>query len=130
VDIADKASKNAYKKKYYTYPSGKTIECQGYEPFAFADLLKEGLTEEQIINGVKNVPPIPYEDETNKHHVHYPDIYIPNENRLIEVKSTWTAKKKQDNIYLKQQYAVKLGYKYEIWIYDGKGNKTIIKSTT
>ena len=51
------------------------------------------------------------------------DIFIPSENKCIEVKSTWTAKKKKDNIFLKQNAGKELGYKYEIWVYDCKGNK-------
>ena len=53
----------------------------------------------------------------------YVDIYIPSQNRCIEVKSTWTAKKNVHNIFLKQYAAKQLGYNYEIWVYDGKGNK-------
>ena len=49
------------------------------------------------------------------------DIFIPYQNRCIEVKSTWTAEKKKDNIFLKQQAGKELGYNYEIWVYDGKG---------
>jgi hypothetical protein len=37
------------------------------------------------------------------------------------VKSTWTAKKEKI-IYLKQKSAKELGYCYEIWVYDDKGN--------
>lgn len=32
-------------------------------------------------------------------------------------------KKKQDSINLKQEAAKELGYLYEIWVYDQKGNK-------
>lgn len=53
---------------------------------------------------------------------HYVDIFIPSQNRCIEVKSTWTAKKKKDNIYLKKEAGEKLGYKYDLWIFDQKGN--------
>ena len=45
------------------------------------------------------------------------------QNRCIEVKSTWTAKKKKDTILLKQKAAKELGYDYEIWIYDRKANR-------
>ena len=48
-------------------------------------------------------------------------IYLPNVNKCIEVKSTWTAEKKKDNIFLKQEAAKKLGYNYEIYVYDKKG---------
>lgn len=51
------------------------------------------------------------------------DIFIPMQNRCIEVKSTWTAEKGKDCIFLKQEAAKKLGYTYEIWVYDQKGNK-------
>ena len=43
------------------------------------------------------------------------------ENLCIEVKSIWTATKKQDCIFLKQQSAKELGYRYEIWVYRENG---------
>jgi DNA repair protein RadC len=105
-------------------PSGNIISCQGYEPFALNDLLqKELVKEEDIITGCKNVPEIWYNDDAGKKHRHFVDIFIPSQNRCIEVKSTWTAKKKQDNIYLKQNAGKELGYNYEIWIYNGKGER-------
>ena len=83
----------------------------------------DGQIEDEIKTGCKNVPTIWYNDENGKKHRHYVDIFIPSQNRCIEIKSTWTAKKKQDSIYLKQNAAKELGYKYEIWVYDGKGNR-------
>ena len=122
-EIAEKTSKNSYTRKKYILPSGKEIMCQGYEPFALDKLIKEEkITEEYIVTGFKNVPQIWYNDEQNKKHRHYVDIYIPSQNRCIEVKSTWTAEKKKDNIFLKQEAGKKLGYLYEIWVYNNKGN--------
>lgn len=43
------------------------------------------------------------------------------QNKCIEVKSTWTAEKKKDCIFLKQNAAKELGYNYEIWVYNSKG---------
>jgi hypothetical protein len=118
----EKASKNAYKKKEYKLPSGTTIYLQGYENYALDELLeKEKIKEEEIKYGSKNVPTIWYQDESGKKHRHYVDIFISSQNRCIEIKSTWTAEKKQDNIFLKQKAGKDLGYQYEIWIYDGKG---------
>jgi hypothetical protein len=119
----EKCSKNAYKLKEYTLPSGNIIKIQGYENYALDELLQDDILEEDIINGCKNVHEIWYEDENNKKHRHYVDIFIPSQNRCIEVKSTWTAKKKKDFIFLKQQAGKELGYNYEIWIYNGKGKK-------
>ena len=88
---------------------------------------EENISEEDIITGCRNVPQIWYNDEQNKKHRHYVDIYIPSQNRCIEVKSTWTAEKKKDNIYLKQDAAKELGYQYEIWIYNNKKELVEVK---
>ena len=40
------------KQKIFTYPSGKIIKCQGYEPFALTNLLNK-YNEEQIVT-IKN----------------------------------------------------------------------------
>lgn len=56
-----------------------------------------------------------------KNHRHYVDIFIPTQNRCIEVKSTLTAKLNEHNIYLKQESAkIRI---YEIWIYNEKEEK-------
>ena len=119
-EIAEKSSKNSYRKKSYVFPSGKEILCQGYEPFALDKLINEdNICEEDIVTGCKNVPEIWYNDN-NKKRRHYVDIFIQSQNRCIEIKSTWTAEKKKDNIYLKQNAGKELGYSYEIWIYNKK----------
>ena len=124
-EVMEKASKKAYKIKTYILPSGKEIKCQGYEPFALDEISK--LEEENnIITGAKNVPKIWYRDSENKKRRHYVDIFLPNKNKCIEVKSTWTLKDKKNKIFLKQKAAKELGYEYEIWVYDKKGNKVEI----
>ena len=122
-EVMDKCSKNAYKSKNYTLPSGNIIKFQGYENYALDELLQDGILEEDIINGCKNVPEIWYEDENGIKHRHYVDIFILSQKRCIEIKSTWTAEKKKDCIFLKQQAGKELGYEYEIWVYNGKGEK-------
>jgi hypothetical protein len=122
IEIMEKCSKNAYKLKDYILPSGKIIKTQGYESFAIDYLIKsDSVVENDIITGSKNVPTIWYNDENGKKHRHYVDIFIPSQNKCIEIKSTWTAEKKKDNIFLKQKAAKELLYKYEIWIYNKKG---------
>jgi len=121
-EIAEKAHKNSYKRKIYTLPSGNQIYCQGYEPFALNKLINEdNIFEEDIITGAKNVPTIWYNDISGKKHRHYVDIFIPSQNKCIEIKSIWTIKNKKDNIFLKQHTAKELGYNYEIWVYNNKG---------
>jgi hypothetical protein len=123
TDIMDKSSKAAYKLKEYIFPSGAIVKIQGYENFALDELIiNEKIDESDIIIGAKNVPVIWYNDETGKKHRHYVDIFIPSQNRCIEVKSTWTFTK--CGVLLKQKAAKELGYNYEIWVYDKKKNKT------
>jgi len=122
-EIYEKQTKNSYYLKDYTFPSGKIIKVQGYENYALNELVKENIDESNIITGSKNVPEIWYTDNIGKKHRHFVDIYIPSQNKCIEVKSTWTFKKQKDIVLLKQQAAKKLNYLYEIWIYDNKGDK-------
>jgi hypothetical protein len=123
TEFAEKSSKNCYKSKIFTFPSGNEIKCQGYEPFAFKELVENNINEIEIKTGAKNVPTIWYDDLNGKKHRHYVDIFVPLQNKCIEVKSTWTAEKKKDCIFLKQNAAKELGYEYEIWVYDNNGNK-------
>ena len=122
-ELIEKTINTSFNLKTFTFSSGNEIKCQGYEPFALEELIKNNIDENDIITGCKNVPSIWYNDESGKKHRHYVDIYIPNQNKCIEVKSIWTIKDKKANIFLKQKAAKELGYNYEIWVYDNKGNK-------
>jgi hypothetical protein len=124
-EIAEKMLNNSYNKKTFQFPSGKIINCQGYEVFALYDLInKEMLCETDIIVDRKLVPKIWYTDSNDIKHRHFVDIYIPSQNRCIEVKSNWTNNSK-NYVLEKQQAGIGLGLNYEIWIYDKKGNKII-----
>jgi len=111
-------------KKEYLFPSGRRQEIQGYEHFALNDLIiNEKINESDIIVGVNNVPEIWFFDKNNTKHRYYVDIFIPSQNRFIEVKSTYTYKRDEQINLLKQEASKKLGYNFEFWIYDNKGNK-------
>ena len=122
AEIAEKASSNGYKIKKYELPSGKIIKCQGYEPFALRDLVSLKINEDDIVNEKTKVPEIWF-NNNNKEHRYYVDIYIPSQNKCIEVKSIYTYKRYKQINLLKQEAAEKLGYNFEFWIYDNKGNK-------
>lgn len=122
-EIMEKTQKNAKKYKEFTMPSGEIRKVQGYEPFALKELL-EVYTEDQIKTNRTEVPRISYEVEGKKRY-HFPDIFIPHENKIVEVKSTWTYKCKEDNVLLKKKTCEDQGYVYEIWCFDGKGNKEV-----
>jgi len=119
--IFAKTIKSAYTKKNYILPSKKIIQIQGYEHFALDKLLIEDkVDEEDIITGIENVPEVWYYDKEGKKHRYYVDIYIPSKNLCIEVKSKYT---KDNTRFLveKQKSIEDLGYKYETWIFNTKG---------
>jgi len=117
------AKKNAYKRKPYIFPSGVRM-VQGSEPLAL-DILLQTYTEDQLVTEVTKVPRIIYTID-GKDHYYFPDIYIPHENKIIEVKSTWTYACKTDNIQQKADATKALGYTYEIWIFDKKQRVAIV----
>jgi hypothetical protein len=122
-EIMEKTQKNAKKFKPFIMPSGEIRKVQGYEPFALKELINI-YTEDQIKTERINVPRIQYEINGKKRY-HFPDIFIPHENKIIEVKSSWTYKCKEDNVLLKKKTCEDQGYKYEIWCFDSKGNKQV-----
>ena len=122
-EIIDKAFKSLYKSKDYILPSGRTIKIQGYEHYALDELLQNGILEEDIINGCSNVPEIWYNGLDKKKHRYYVDLYIPVQNKCIEVKSDYTFKCDTETIILKQTAVKKSGYLCEIWVYNNKGEK-------
>lgn len=125
-DILDKQFKAACKLKDYTFPCGKVIQVQGYEPLALDELMKLGYSSLDIVTDRSKVPEIWYEKDGKKKR-YFCDIYIPNENRIIEIKSDYTYSHKSGNVQDKAQATIDMGFDYEIWIYDKDTNKTIIK---
>ncbi len=123
AEISEFIINRSYTTKIYNFPSGKGIIYQGYENFAFDELINvENISEDDIITKRTEVPEIWYTDKTNKLRRHYVDIYIKSQNRCIEVKSTWTNQEK-NNVLEKKQSAMNLGYNYEIWVFNKKGIK-------
>jgi hypothetical protein len=123
-EIAEKACNNSYQTKNFAFPSGKIIRCQGYEPFALEELVILNFDEDDIYTRKMDVPKIIF-NKNGKESRHYVDIYIKSLNKCIEVKSDWYFNKDKDVVLEKQNAGKKIGYEYEIWVYDNKKNKTI-----
>jgi hypothetical protein len=86
-------------------------------------LQQENILEDDILVSRKEVPSVWYEDANGTKRRYFVDCFIKSQNRCIEVKSTWTAEKKKDCIFLKQQALKDAGYECEIWVYNSKGEK-------
>lgn len=125
AEIFEKVVKNSYKKKFYTLPSGKIIQYQGYENVALDNLLIT-LKEDDITNDVKLMPKIIYKFN-DKQHRYYPDIYIASQKRIIEVKSNYTYNKQLDQNICKKLQAISDGYQFEFWICNKKAIERILQ---
>ena len=123
-EVMEKIQRNSKKYKKYQMPSGAVRNVQGYEPYALNELLQD-YTEEQIKTDRRDVPRIRYEvDGISRYY--FPDIYIPHENKIIEVKSTWTYQCKADNVLQKKAACIAAGYDCEIWCYDHGGKRVTL----
>jgi len=127
AEIAEKVMLSTFKYKNYILPSGKIIHYQGYENFAIEHFIKSGVSEENILNDRISVPEVWYEYE-GKRKRYYVDIFIPDQNLCVEVKSTYTLAAKKDQVLIKHEAVKALGYLCEIWVYDKEGNRIEIIS--
>ena len=123
-EIARKCFDNMRKSKIYIFPSGRKVKVQGYEPQCLNDLIfNEHIDENDIKVAIgDSAPTIIWNDDNGKEHTHYPDIFIVSQNKLIDAKSDYILKERTKGPYKKQEAAKKMGYKYEIRVYNEKGD--------
>ena len=77
---------------------GKMFTVQGYEGLALQYLVdKQNFDVDDIVRDVKDIPVIDYNYKGKRKH--YPDLYIPHKNLLIEVKSWYTLLSIKANFY-------------------------------
>jgi hypothetical protein len=128
-----KVNKGNASIKDYIMPSRKVIGVRGHEPFALDILFNElKYNESDIIvhddYSDYSIEIFEYE-ASNRHQMkYYPDIYIPKENRIIEIKSRWwwdgygaeKYRSRLENNLRKRQSVINKGYNYEVWIFENK----------
>lgn len=118
-EIFKRMQESAFSTKMYKFPSGRIDQIQGYEYLCLDYLIhKEKIPEEDIVTGCESMPKIWYTFK-NKKCRYYPDIFIPKQNRLVEVKSTYTYQLDKEKNHAKWKKASKK-YQFEVYIYDGK----------
>jgi hypothetical protein len=118
--IMDRAMTNAMKIKEFQLPSGKIIGVQGYEPFAIAWLLENEYDENDLVVENKSIEGaigrITYQNSKGKTSRYYPDIYIPKENLIIEVKSQYTIKQNINVNVRKREACLNSGINFKYMI--------------
>ena len=113
ADIVEKQQKMMFSKKEYIWKTGEISIVQGYEPIVLRELEEVGYSYDDILTSPTDMPEIWYEYENDKHR-YYPDIFIPKENTLIEVKSEWTLELNKDKNEAKFDAVKKLGFNFKL----------------
>lgn len=133
-----KARRNNSLGRDYVLPSGKVIGIRGHEDLVL-DILLETYTEEQlVIDNRKDqycLPVFDYITIHRQHYKYYPDIHIPSENLIIEVKSEWWWNGKGDDRYVgryennmrKKQAVLDAGYNYKVYLFYSKEHHEILE---
>lgn len=119
--IFEKNRNSSYKLKSYILPSGKEIKIQGYENKFLDEYFLNGGLESNILIEIKDIHNhigiIYYNTNDSKKHRYYPDIYLINENKIIEVKSNYTITCNKEINELKKQACLNKGLNFEYKIY-------------
>lgn len=122
--------------KDYTFPSGKVVKIRGYENIVLDYLFLTNYREDDImVDSSKCIPTFKYKTVSRHSWRYYPDIYIPTENRIIEVKSQWwwdgygkeKYKSRLENNLRKRQAVLDAGYNYEVWLFEDKHTYRVLK---
>jgi len=119
-EFLSKSHATASRTKPFTFKTGQTVPVMGYEPDALAILEADGYGFGDIVVGEEFVPEIGYRLDTIDHR-YYTDIYIPKENRIIEVKSQWYLDMDIDKNRAKMAACMKQGYRTELWVINPNG---------
>lgn len=122
----------------FTLPSGRIIKVRGYEDVVITTLLKLLTEEEVIVDDTLreySIPVFTYTDSGRHVLRYYPDIYIPKENKIIEVKGRWwwdgngieKYRNRLTKNLKKRKAVIDAGYQYEVWLFEDRSNYRILK---
>jgi hypothetical protein len=128
-EVMDSKVMTGFKSRVYEMPSGKKVKIQGYENYCIEYLLKNGYEECDLVIGNKEIENYIgkiYYKHKNKNNRYFPDIFIPKENKIIEVKSDYTMTLNTDLIIKKMDACIKASFEYFFYIFDIKGNLSYI----
>ena len=138
--VKEKSATSNSKGKEFVLPSGKIVRLRGYEDLVISILLKSYNEDQLVIDDMLQQYQIPIFSyvNVNQHTAHYyPDIYIPSENKIIEVKSRWwwdgngnpKHSSRLENNLRKRKAVIAKGYNYELWLYQDKKNYKILNDS-
>jgi hypothetical protein len=127
TEVMNKIQKSSKSRKEYTLGKS-TVMVQGFEHFALDLLLKSKVNPSKIkVSSTGKVPRITYLDTyEGKERYYFPDIYIPSQNKLIEVKSVHTLLTFEPwfiTTACKAKACIKQGYEFELFLMERDGSR-------
>lgn len=128
-DFLEELLKKSFSYKSHRLPSGKVISLQGYEPKVIDYLLKY-YDEDDILytnKSIENKIGKIFYQNIDKVSRYFPDLYIISENKIVEVKSTFTYDLDIVKNMSKKEECLKRGINFDFIIYDNINNNFIIK---
>lgn len=128
-DFLEELLKKSFSYKSYRLPSGKIISLQGYEPKVMDYLLKK-YEEDDILytnKSIENKIGKIFYQNIDKVSRYFPDLYIISENKIVEVKSTFTYDLDIVKNMSKKEECLRRGIKFDFIIYDNINDNFIIK---
>ncbi len=113
--LFQKMMSTAYAKKEYIWTTGEISLVQGNEPIILKELNAMGYRFDEIVTNPMDMPKITYTMYETEHR-YYPDIYIPKENLIIEVKSQYTLNIQWEKNQAKFKAVKEAGYNFKLII--------------
>jgi hypothetical protein len=116
-DVFRKAMLKTNRRKVYTMKNGDQKLVLGYEDICLEDL-EENYDFSLIFCGQDNeIPTIEYYMPNDpESHTYYPDIFIPEINTIIEVKSPYYLNFVLEENLQKAKYTMDKGYNFVFWV--------------
>jgi hypothetical protein len=108
-----------FRLKEYTFPSGITVNVQGYEGMCLTILL-ETYTEDQLVADSKAIPTIDYTDKAAKIRKYRPDVLVKETDEsyfYIEVKSLYMYMLNYEKNIAKYKACIEQGIPLMVWIF-------------
>lgn len=112
-EIREKQLKGLFTRKTYTWKTGEISIVQGYENIILKELEESGYTFDDVKTNSCDIPEFWYTNN-NKRKRYFPDIFIPKENLIIEVKSTYTVTQNKEINDLKFQCVKDNGFNFKL----------------
>lgn len=118
-ELFRKAQAASFCRRPYVSPDGRVFMLLGYEGVALDDILRDEGVKTFYAGEDDAIPVFQYIGEDDRTHQYYPDIYIPSENRVIEVKSVFTYNRDPEKTLYKA-LSVSETHLFELRLYDHK----------